>query len=69
MARVPIQPDHERLQGWGIHGFFRQPVPGPHRQLSQEFLPNILSKSPYFFVFFFSLVESHSFLSYLRINK
>ncbi|EOB08416.1 hypothetical protein Anapl_06434, partial [Anas platyrhynchos] len=33
VAQSPIQPGLEHLQGWGIHNFSGQPVPGPHHPL------------------------------------
>ena len=40
VGQSPTQPGLEYLQGWGIHSFSGQPVPGPHCPLSKEFLLN-----------------------------
>ena len=40
-AQYPIQPSLEHRQGWGIHGFSGQPVPGPYNLLSEKFPPDI----------------------------
>jgi len=39
-AKGPIQSVFECLQGWGIHNFSGQPVPGPHCPLNKEFPAN-----------------------------
>jgi len=44
-AQSHIQPDLERLQGWGIHHLSGQPVPVLHHPYCKLLLPYIQSKS------------------------
>jgi len=46
-AQAPSQPGPECVQAWDIHSFSRQPVPVPHHPLSEEFSPNMESKSTF----------------------
>ena len=43
LAQSPIEPGLECVQGWGIHSFSGQPVPGPHRQASPRFSHRMVS--------------------------
>jgi len=45
VTQSPIQPGLESFQGWGLHYFSGQPVPGFHHPHCKKFPPYIQSKS------------------------
>ena len=40
-ADSPIEPGLEHCQGWGIHSFSGQPMPGAHHLNCEELLPDM----------------------------